>query len=145
MSRFARPHWVEKMSSGMAKPLIGEISAALDTLAATGVAGAIDLSGLPLTATDRAELEVALGSGEVEAKVTAAGTSEIRETGFAGVWWVRHFDAGGRVLAEILEIAFVPQLLGAQGDDIDAAARRLRTELARTPERETGRETVHAD
>ncbi|MCC2111859.1 MAG: hypothetical protein KDJ16_07490 [Hyphomicrobiales bacterium] len=145
MSRFNRPNWAERISSGMAMPLLREISAALDALAAKGAGGAIDLGGLPLTETDRAELEAVLGTGEVEAKVTAAGVSEVRETAYAGVWWIRHLDAGGRVLAETIEITRVPELLQTQVFDIDVAARRLRTELTNSPEDETGRETVHAN
>ena len=39
-----------------------------------------------------------------------AGTSEIWETRYAGVWWVRHFGAGDKIAAERIEIAAIPQI-----------------------------------
>ena len=39
---------------------------------------------------DRDQLEQLLGRGEVQARLEIAGPSEIWETAYAGVWWVRH-------------------------------------------------------
>lgn len=116
--------------TGMAESLLHEIARRLTTLAETGEASDIDLRSLPMTQGDRGELEHRLGRGEVEALLTVAGTSEIWETQYAGVWWVRHFGAGGKVAAEHIEITPSPQVLASHHDDVAAAALRLKTCLA---------------
>ena len=69
-----------------------------------------------------------------------AGPSEIWETAYTGVWWVRHQGAGDRVATEEIAITRIPEILRAHPDDIDAAAARLHEDLASRkigePERE---------
>ena len=115
--------------TGMAQSILREISLALSVLAATGTRDAIDLRSLPLTGADREELEAALGRGDVSVALEAAGTSEIWETRFTGVWWLRHFGGDGRVAAEVIEVTPVPDILAAHSDDISAAAARMAAEL----------------
>jgi hypothetical protein len=67
-----------------------------------------------------------LGEGEVQATLQADGASSIRETQVAGVWWIEHRDRHGEIIAELLEVAAVPLILGRAADEIAAAARRLR-------------------
>jgi hydrogenase-1 operon protein HyaF len=124
--------------TGMAQSLLREVSRALSALAETGTRDAIDLRSLPLTTGDRADLEVALGRGEVAATFDASGQSEVWETRHPGVWWVRHLGGDGRVAAETIEITPVPDILAAHPDDIRAGAANLVAELARTTE-----ETAH--
>jgi hydrogenase-1 operon protein HyaF len=116
--------------TGMARSLLREIAERLATLAGTGEASAIDLRGLPMTAGDREELEQALGRGDVSATIDLAGRSEIWETGYAGVWWLRHFGAGDSVAAEFIEITRVPDILAAHPDDVAASSARVAAELA---------------
>ena len=115
--------------TGLARSLLREIAQHLDRLAATGEAAAIDLRSLPMTDADRRELDEALGHGDVAAMLDVAGESEIRETGYAGVWWVRHFGADGKIAAERIEICTVPDILITHESDIAAAGARLRQEL----------------
>jgi hydrogenase-1 operon protein HyaF len=115
--------------TGMAQSILREISLALSVLAATGTRDAIDLRSLPLTGADREELEAALGRGDVSVALEAAGKSEIWETRFTGVWWLRHFGGDGRVAAEVIEVTPVPDILAAHPDDISAAAARMAAEL----------------
>ena len=68
----------------------------LEALAESGQAGSIDLRSLPLSDADRAQLEELLGRGEVQAKLDLAGASEVWETTYPGVWWIRHKGAGGQ-------------------------------------------------
>ncbi len=90
--------------TGMADSLLHEIAERLADLAATGQTSAIDLRSLPMTPADRRELEDRLGRGEIEARLTVGGASEIWETRYAGVWWVRHFGAGDKIAAEQIDI-----------------------------------------
>jgi len=121
--------------------LMREIAGHLDNLARTGETAALDLRSLPMTETDRTELAERLGRGEVDILFNVAGTSEAWETSYAGVWWIRHFGADDRVAAELIEIAPVPDMLTAAGEDIEMAAARLRSTLDdsdRSLEMETG-------
>ena len=53
------------------------------------------------------------------------GYTEITETAFAGVWWVKELNLDGETLSEHIEIAQVPLILQAHTDDMRAAALRL--------------------
>jgi hydrogenase-1 operon protein HyaF len=88
-------------------------------------AGCIDLLGLPLSPSCLAALEQRLGTGEIAVRMQAAGNSEIRETGFPGVWWTRHHDEAGRLVATLIEVAFVPDILRADIDEVTRGYRRL--------------------
>ena len=92
--------------------------------------GAIDLGSLPLDACQRARLRERLGRGEVIAVVDAAGRSEVAETAYAGVWWVRHEQDAHDTALEQIVVARVPALLSAHPADIERAARLLAHELA---------------
>jgi hydrogenase-1 operon protein HyaF len=119
--------------------LILEVHGLLQRLIARGEAGAIDLFGLPLSASCVSELEEQLGRGEITVRLDAAGHSEIRETGFAGVWWTRHEDEAGRVIALLIEVALVPEIIRADIGDVMRGARHLpsRTNFARHTARTT--------
>jgi hydrogenase-1 operon protein HyaF len=105
--------------------LIMEIAGLLRTLIETGEAGSIDLLGLPLSPSCVASLELRLGHGEVTVRLDAAGQSEIRETGFPGVWWTQHSNESGRVVALLIEVGLVPEILKADIDDIVRGCQRL--------------------
>jgi hydrogenase-1 operon protein HyaF len=125
---------IDHLRTGMAESILREVARALAALAATGARDAIDLRSLPMTAADRDALQTALGRGEASVTLQAAGTSEIWETRFAGVWWLRHFGGDGRVAAELIEITPVPDIVTAHPDDIGAAAAALRAEMERISE-----------
>lgn len=119
----------DSLRTGMAQSLLREVSRALTALAETGTCEAIDLRSLPLSSGDRADLESALGRGEVAATFDASGQSEVWETRHPGIWWVRHLGGDGRVAAETIEITPIPDILAAHPDDIRAGAARLVAEL----------------
>ena len=118
----------------LVESLLREIAGLLADLAATGRGARIDLLGLPIGPAGRAALAERLGRGEVEAALDAGGASEIWETGFAGVWWVRHFGADDRLATEQIEITAVPTVLMSQQADIAIAASRLAAGLAQQTE-----------
>lgn len=118
-------------TTGIADAILNEIADLLERFAADGEPVAVDLRGLPMTDADRAVLERRLGVGEVRAAVDVAGVSEVWETSYAGVWWVRHRGSDGRIASEEIAIARVPEILMSQKDDVRDAALRLRLDLAR--------------
>ncbi len=110
--------------TGMAEPVLREIHALLASFSATGQTAAIDLAGMPLTRADREALETFLGRGEVSATLDVAGRSEIWETAYSGVWWVRHWG-GDAVASELIEITAIPEILKTDRTDAAGAAKRL--------------------
>ena len=98
---------------GLVDALLVEVAGLLERLIAHGEEGAIDLLGLPLSPAALAMLDQRLGHGEVDVRINACGLSEIHETRFPGVWWTQHADEDGRVVARLIEVAFVPNILHA--------------------------------
>ncbi len=111
--------------------VLHEIATRLERLADTGEFDIIDLRSLPLSPADRDRLQSVLGTGEVEATVKIDGESKVRETGIAGVWWIEHRDADGVVIADLLEIARVPEILNVAQDELGRGAAALRARIAR--------------
>jgi hydrogenase-1 operon protein HyaF len=113
----------------MAHSVLTEVARLLEALAVEGRSGAVDLRSLPLTDADRAQLSELLGPGEVTAELDVGGRSTVRETAYAGVWWVTHRGAGDRVASEEIAVCPVPSILVAHPADIAAAARRIQKTL----------------
>ena len=103
---------------GNALPLLNEIRHALERLLASGETTVIDLGALPMGPQDEAELLAALGTGEVDATINAGGPSSVRETAFHGVWLVTHRNELDEIVARFVEVAFVPELLMSQPEDV---------------------------
>jgi len=110
---------------GLVDALLMEVADLLRTLIADGRGGSIDLLGLPLSAACLAEVEARLGDGEICARLNVSGESVVRETSIAGVWWVRHADEAGNVVALLIEVAAVPEILKASRVDMERGLRRL--------------------
>jgi len=135
-------------ATGMARSVLTEVGRLLERLAETGETGAIDLRSLPLNEVDRQQLEEWLGRGTVNVELDLVGPSEIWETAYPGVWWVRHRGADDRVSSEEIAICPVPGILPSPAEDIEAAARLLRQDLQHRlsagEHSETTPETSHA-
>ncbi len=111
--------------SGNATAVLHEVVALLTGLAERGESGVIDLGGMPLNDADKAWLAEKLGHGEVEMTLSLDGASEIRETGFHGVWWLTHRNENGMVTGEFIEVNRVPDLVPVHADDIRQSAERI--------------------
>lgn len=127
---------VEGVSAGQADATVGnvraianEIAALLAQFIATGEAAAIDLRSLPMGPGDYAQLGQLLGEGAVAARIDALGPTEVRETGIAGVWWVRHRNAQDEIVAEFIEIGAVPEILKTPHEDARDGLRVLQDRL----------------
>ncbi|MGO8953522.1 MAG: hydrogenase expression/formation C-terminal domain-containing protein [Rhodomicrobium sp.] len=115
----------QNLNSELTDAVLREIPVLMQRLLETGETGTIDLRSLPMTDWDRRQIAERLGEGEVKAFVTVGGTSTVTETQFAGVWWIRHEGADGRVAAEQVVVARAPEFLLAHPADIEAAQLRL--------------------
>jgi hydrogenase-1 operon protein HyaF len=105
--------------------VLHELLTKLNDLAASGRTSTIDLRRLPLVRTDRERLRSLVGQGEVVAEIQALGPSKIVETRFPGAWWVDHKNPAGDTVGDLIEIAFVPQILCATQSDALTAAKAL--------------------
>lgn len=110
---------------GLVDALLMEVAGLLRRLVEHGEPGSIDLRGLPLSAACIETIKQRLGRGEVTVLLAAAGQSEVHETGFPGVWWTRHADETGRVVAMLIEVAIVPRIVCADIEDMKRGLDRL--------------------
>ena len=127
---------------GNVRPLLNEIIHALDRLLDDDEPTVIDLASLPFAPGELAELEQALGTGELTAELDAMGKSLIRETAYPGVWWVEHRNTEGEVVGRYIEVTRSPEILLSQDADIGAGRAKLRDRFESTgPElnKETGK------
>ena len=117
-------------TSGVVEAMLRETARLLAALAADAdFVGAIDLRSLSLDESEYARLRAQLGRGEVLVTIGSAGASQITETGYAGVWWMRLAGDDERVLLEQIVVARVPPLVPAHTADVAAAARRMESDL----------------
>ncbi len=129
--------------SGLVQAALDEVAALLADLATGGAGGAIDLRSLPLAEADRAELGALLGHGEVEVRLAIGGTSDVYETAYAGVWWLRHRAADGSVSSEQIAVTPVPDIIPADPTDIRAASVRLACDLGAARTGRDAQENAH--
>ncbi len=118
------------ITTGNALPLLHEIAALAQALVDTGEEGSIDLRSLPLAPGDYEQLRSLLGDGEARATVDAGGETTVRETAYAGVWWVTYYSGDKEVVADRIEITLVPAIMKSHPADVAAAAARLQRYIA---------------
>lgn len=125
------PIQVESASAltGAAPAVLREIESLLVELIERGTVGRIDLRSLPLSPADLEWLADALGAGEVHARVETVGASDVHETGVFGVWRVRHYDEGGNVTADLIEVTPLPEMLKTHPADVEVGLARLRERM----------------
>jgi len=112
-------------SVGNIAALLAEIAAQLERLISNNHTSMIDLKSLPLSPQEYEQLRFTLGQGEVNARLEAIGPSEIIETQYPGIWWVTHYNVEGDIIADMIEIARVPDILQSQPEDMQAGLARL--------------------
>ena len=122
-----------ELKTGMAWSVLAEIHTLLKALVRNGTPAAVDLRSLPLTTADRDELEQLLGKGELKCSLSLMGSTEVWETAFTGVWWIRHLGAEDQVSSESIEISLIPEILKSHPDDAALAELRLAERLGQGP------------
>lgn len=120
------PLEIAEPNTGMAQAILAELIQHLPELALSGTQHVIDLTSLPMTESDKRELESLLGRGEVSVTLETIGDSQIFETGYSGIWWVRHYTADKQLISELLEIATVPEIIKSHPEDVQASAVALK-------------------
>lgn len=117
---------IEPASSASQLPaILSELQFRLTQLIENGTRDSIDLRTLPLFPGDYERLRECLGEGEVHVLVDTLGPSEIYETRFPGIWWIRHFNQHDENVAEYIEITSLPALLESSPQDIQRGAQQL--------------------
>jgi hydrogenase-1 operon protein HyaF len=111
-------------------PLLHEIRHGLARLLETATATSIDLRSIPMAPGEEARITRVLGTGEVQAHMTALGPSEIQETRYPGVWLVTHYNSENEVVGKFIEVCDIPQILKAQTEDIREGLAQLTAQLA---------------
>lgn len=118
-------------SVGNIAAILSEIASRLGTLADGGETSLIDLKSLPLSSGEYEHLRFTLGRGEVTASLDAIGMSEIVETQFSGVWWITHYNDQGDIVADLIEIATIPNILLSQPEDMRTGLALLHAIISR--------------
>ena len=111
-------------------PLLHEIRHALARLVEEGEPTVIDVQSIPMGPGDMRRLLDALGEGEVRAEFEALGKTVIRESRYSGVWIVEHLNGSGGVAGRFVEITWIPSVLQAQREDVEAGLKELGDALA---------------
>ncbi len=133
---------VTEPATGMAQAVLRELAEHLAALAEHGHSHQIDLTSLPMSSGDKQQLATALGRGEVDITLNTMGMSQIYETAYGGIWWVKHYSVDEQLLAELIEVAMIPQIINSQPADIEMAANALQQMIAQTDSSiDTGEDT----
>jgi hydrogenase-1 operon protein HyaF len=130
MSLNAIPVHIATVATGNLRPVMHEIHHALSELIAHGTHGMIDLHSLPFSPQEYAQLDEFLGEGEVDLTLNVLGITRLRESQYAGVWRIEHFDDNDKRIGYFIEIGHVPEILRSQCDDIKEGLAAMTTILA---------------
>ena len=120
------PVEVAEPRTGMAQAVFNELADQLQALAERGARHVIDLTSLPMTSTDRQELADMLGQGEVRITLSTIGDSQIYETAYSGIWWIKHYSADQKLLSELIEVTALPEIIASQSEDIQQSAEAIK-------------------
>ena len=116
--------------TGNVLPLLHEIKHALQHWLDSSATVMIDLRSIPMAPGEDEELIRLLGAGEVYARLSALGPSEIQETRYPGVWLVTHYNEEGEIMGRFIEVTDMPEILKSQADDVRAGLENLKHDLA---------------
>jgi hydrogenase-1 operon protein HyaF len=111
-------------------PLLHEIRHGLARLLEEDAVTVIDLRSIPMAPGEEDRIIRELGTGEVQARMSALGPSDIMETRFPGVWLVTHYNSENEVVGKFIEVCDMPQILKAQPEDVREGLAQLTAQLA---------------
>ena len=111
-------------------PLLHEIRHALTRWLEQGEEHVIDLRSIPLAPGEEDRLIEQLGAGEVNARLSILGPSDIIETRYPGAWLITHYNENESITGRFIEVCEVPGILKSQADDIRAGLERLEDQLS---------------
>jgi hydrogenase-1 operon protein HyaF len=116
--------------TGNVEPLLHDVRHALRRWLDEGEVTVIDLRSIPMGPGEEDRIVSALGRGEVQARMSALGPSEIIETRFPGVWLVTHYNNDEEIIGKFIEVCDMPRLLKAQEEDVREGLELLDAQLA---------------
>ncbi len=116
-------------TASMLLPILHQLVEMHKTLISTGQGNMLDLSHEPLDLEEIANLKALLGQGEINANLTALGSTNISETSISGVWWITHYDSEGKIRNECIEITLCPDMLKTFPQDLERALVSLQDKL----------------
>lgn len=116
-------------SVSMLLPILHELVAMHKTLLSSGQGNILDLRHEPLEVEEIAALKELLGQGEINANLTALGSTNISETSISGVWWITHYKPDGNIMNEFIEITTCPEMLKTFPQDLEPAQVRLQDKI----------------
>jgi hydrogenase-1 operon protein HyaF len=111
-------------------PLLHEIRHALTRWLEQGEEHVIDLRSIPLAPGEEDSLLEQLGEGEVNARLSISGPSNIIETRYPGVWLITHYNENDSIIGRFIEVCEVPGILKSQAEDSRAGLERLENDLS---------------
>ena len=109
--------------------ILQELQTMLETLLETGDQNYVDIRSIPLMPGEMENLKQILGSGEVDAIISALGPTHVTETSIPGIWWVTHKNAADEIISEFIEVTDLPEILKTQHHDLHAAPDRFKQRL----------------
>jgi hypothetical protein len=109
--------------------VLHEVVVLLQQLLTEDKPGHIDLRAKHLGEEDIGLLLDILGEGDSYAELADYGVTRARQTGIPGVWWVVHLDEEEHVIAEFIEINYVPEALITLVEDVRDGREALRARL----------------
>ena len=119
----------DEVRTGNVVPVLHEIRHALQHWLVAGAPAMIDLRSIPMAPGEEDELIRLLGEGEVRARLSALGASDIYETRYPGVWLVTHYNDDGEIMSRFIEVIDMPAILKSQTEDIRVGQERLSAQL----------------
>ncbi|MFW2372193.1 MAG: hydrogenase expression/formation C-terminal domain-containing protein [Gammaproteobacteria bacterium] len=111
--------------SSMVDAVVMELLQLMESYLLFQTAGAVDIKSLPLSGAAYELLKTKLGMGEVNALIKVSGDTDVYETAYSGIWWIKHKDMESRVIAEHIEVGRVPAILCSHNEDIKQAKEKL--------------------
>lgn len=108
-----------------ALPVLAEVRSRLHAYRAGSPGHVVNIGRLPMTPADEALIGKALGEGPVRALCRGYGVSRVDSTACRNVWRVRHFNSDDKLLANVIEIADVPDIVAAPAEDVRDGAPAL--------------------
>jgi hydrogenase-1 operon protein HyaF len=116
--------------TGNLVPLLHEIRHALSRWLEQGEEHVMDLRSIPLAPGEEDSLLEQLGVGEVNARLSVMGPSDVIETRYPGVWLITHYNESENIIGRFLEVCEVPDILKSQAEDSRAGLERLEKHLS---------------
>jgi hydrogenase-1 operon protein HyaF len=115
---------------GNTLPLLHEIRHALARLIEDGEPTVIDVQSLPMGPGDLPACSGRPRRRRGQGRARGLGKTVVRESRYSGVWIIEHMNGSGGIASRFIEITWVPSLLHAQVEDVQAGLTELADALA---------------